>query len=51
MGIAITNVILSKKVVNTEEIFKISVAVKEIASEPKMYRLPIRLGEPKGGQP
>ena len=51
MGVVITNVILSKNVVNTEEIFKISIAVKETVTEPKMYRLPVKLGKPKGGQP
>lgn len=49
MGVVITNVILPKNVVNTEEIFKISVVVKETIAEPKMYRLPFRLGKKKGG--
>lgn len=49
MGVAITSVTLSKNTVNTKETFKISVAVKETITEPKMYRLPFRLGKKKGG--
>ena len=49
MGVVITNVTLSKKTVTTGEKFKISVAVKETVSEPKMYRLPFKLGQNKGG--
>lgn len=49
MGVVITNVTLSKKVVSTGEQFKISVSVKETISEPKMYRLPFKLGQNKGG--
>ncbi len=48
MGIVITNVTLSKQTVKVKESFKVSVAVKETVAEPKMYRLPFRLGEPKG---
>lgn len=49
MGVTITNIVLSKNPVKTKEQFKISVAVKEIISEPKMYRLPFKLGKKKGG--
>lgn len=49
MGVIITGVTLSKNKVNTGEQFKISVSVKETISEPKMYRLPFKLGENKGG--
>lgn len=48
MGVAITNVTLSKNPVTTKEQFKISVAVKEIVTEPARYRLAFRLGQPKG---
>ena len=49
MGVVITDVILSKNPVKTKERFKISVAVKEVVSEPIMYRLPFKLGQKKGG--
>lgn len=49
MAIKITNVTLSKSTVNVKEVFKVSVAVKETVTEPNMYRLPYRLGTPKGG--
>lgn len=49
MSVIITGVTLSKNIVNTGEQFKISVSVKETISEPKMYRLPFKLGENKGG--
>lgn len=48
MSVVITNVKLSKKTVEAKEVFKVSVAVKESAAEPKMYRLPFKLGN-KGG--
>lgn len=48
MSVAITNVTLSKNSVKTKEQFKISVAVKEIVSEPMRYRLSFRCGQPKG---
>lgn len=51
MGIIITNVTLSKNAVTTKETLKVSVAVKETVSEPKMYRLPFKLGKKKGGTP
>lgn len=49
MGVVITQVKLSKNSVKVGEQFKISVAVKESAQEPVMYRLPFKLGEKKGG--
>ena len=49
MGVIITQVNLSKNPVNTGETFKISVVVKETVVEPNAYRLPIRLGQEKGG--
>lgn len=49
MGIVITNVTLSKQSVKVKESFKVSVAVKETVAEPKMYRLPFKLGQKKGG--
>lgn len=49
MGVVITNVTISKNPVNVKETFKISVSVKETATEPIMYRLPMRLGQKKGG--
>lgn len=49
MGVVITNVTLSKKAVTTGEQLKVSVSVKETISEPKMYRLPFKLGQDKGG--
>ena len=49
MSVIITGVTLSKNIVKTGEQFKISVSVKETISEPKMYRLPFKLGGNKGG--
>lgn len=49
MSVQITNVTLSRQEVNVKEIFKISVTVKESIQEPKMRRLPFKLGSPKGG--
>lgn len=49
MAILITDAKLSKQTVETKEVFRISVAVKESAQEPKMYRLPFKLGASKGG--
>ena len=49
MGVIITNFTIPKNPVNTNEVFKISVAVKETVTEPTMYRLPMRLGQDKGG--
>lgn len=49
MGIAITNVILSKNPVKAGEKFIISVAVKENVTESMTYRLPFKLGQKKGG--
>ncbi len=49
MAILITDVKLSKQVVETKEVFKVSAAVKETVTEPKMYRLPFKLGTSKGG--
>lgn len=49
MAVVITNVKLSKQTVETKEVFKVSVVVKESAEEPKMYRLPFKLGDKKGG--
>ncbi len=49
MAVVITSVKLSKQTVETKEVFRISVAVKESAQEPKMYRLPFKLGTSKGG--
>ena len=49
MGVAITNVTISKNPVKTGESFKIAVAVKETVTEPAMYRLPFTLGQNKGG--
>ena len=48
MGIFIRNASLSKNKVNVSESVKISVRLKEAAEEPKMYRLPFRLGNKKG---
>lgn len=48
MGVAITNVILSKNTVNTGESFKIQVAVKETITEPSRFRLPVILGRKNG---
>lgn len=48
MGVAITNVTISKNPVKTGESFKIAVAVKETVTEPTMYRLPFGFGKPKG---
>lgn len=49
MSVVITQVKLSKNLVKVGEQLKISVAVKESAQEPNMYRLPVRLGKEKGG--
>ena len=49
MAVVITSVKLSKQTVETKEVFRMSVAVKESAQEPKMYRLPFKLGTSKGG--
>ena len=49
MSVIVTGVTLSKNVVKTGDQFKISVTVKETISEPKMYRLPFKLGQNKGG--
>ena len=49
MGIAITKVTVSKNPVGTSEKFLITVTVKELTSEPTMYRLPYTLGKEKGG--
>lgn len=48
MSIVITNIILSKNVVKTEEKFKIQVNVKESTKEPSQYRVSFVLGKPKG---
>ena len=49
MSVIVTGVTLTKNVVKTGEQFKISVSVRETISEPKMYRLPFKLGQNKGG--
>lgn len=49
MAIVITSVKLSKQTVETKEVFQVSVTAKESAQEPKMYRLPFKLGTSKGG--
>lgn len=47
MGIAITKVTVSKNPVGTSEKFLITVTVKELTSEPTMYRLPFTRWERK----
>ena len=49
MGIAITKVTVSKNPVGTSEKFLIPLSLKELTSEPTMYRLPYTLGKEKGG--
>ena len=49
MAVIITNVTLSKETVNVNEVFKVSVTIKETVTEPNMYRMPYRLGTDKGG--
>jgi ribosomal protein S9 len=49
VGIAITKVTVSKNPVGTSEKFLITVTVKELTSEPTMYRLPYTLGKEKYG--
>lgn len=48
MGVAVTNIKISKNPVSVGEKFKIQVAVKETITESKSFRLPMRLGSSKG---
>lgn len=48
MGAMITSVKLSKNPVKTGESFKIQVSAKETIAESINYRLPFKLGSPKG---
>lgn len=48
MGVVVTNVTISKNPVKTGENFKIQVTVKETITESKSFRLPTKLGKPKG---
>lgn len=49
MAVVITSVTISKSTVNTGEQFKVTVSAKEVITEPNMYRLPLKLGQDKGG--
>lgn len=48
MGAVVTNIIVSKNPVSTGEKFKIQVSVRETITESKGFRLPAKLGKPKG---
>lgn len=48
MSVAITLVKFSKNPVNVKEQIKIQVSALTVTTEPIMYRLPHKLGNPKG---
>lgn len=48
MGLAITKIEIKPQQLSVGEQFRIQVELKEVVQEPKMYRLPIKLGKEKG---